>query len=57
MDLCNFGILNMQMANLLSTIEIHSGGSFVRNPKLVNLGGRVVTVSKCDLDRLNYFEI
>ena len=45
------------MANFLSTIEIHSGGSFVRNPKLVNLGGRVVTVSKCDLDRLRYFEI
>jgi hypothetical protein len=47
----------MQMENLLFTIEIHSGGSFERNSELVYLGGRVDTISKCDPDRLSYFEI
>ena len=47
----------MQMANLLFTIEIHGVGSFERNPKLVYLSSRVDTVSKCDPDRLSYFEI
>ena len=39
------------MADLLFTIDIHSGGSFEGNPKLAYLGGR------CDLDQLSYFEI
>ena len=56
-DLCNLGILNMQMANLLFAIEIHSGGSFERNPELVYLGGKVVTYSRCDPNCLSYFEI
>ena len=56
-DLCNLGFLNMQIENLLFAIEFHSGGSFERNPKLVYLGGRVDTYSRCDPDRLSYFEI
>ena len=57
MDLCNLGFLNMQIENLLFAIEFHSGGSFERNPKLVYLGGRVDTYTRCDPDRLSYFEI
>jgi hypothetical protein len=45
------------MTNLFFKIEIHSGGQFDRNPKLVNLGGKVSTYCKVDPDRLSYFEI
>ncbi len=51
MDLYNLGILNMHIADLLFTIEIHNGGSFERNPELVYLCGR------CDPNHLSYFEI
>ena len=51
MDLYNLGILNMHIADLLFTIEIHNGGSFERNPELVYLRGR------CDPNHLSYFEI
>ncbi len=57
MDLFNLGFFNMQMTNLLFEIEIHSGGQFERNPKLVYLGDKVSTSCKVDPDRLNYFEI
>uniref|UniRef100_A0A2N9IZN7 Uncharacterized protein n=1 Tax=Fagus sylvatica TaxID=28930 RepID=A0A2N9IZN7_FAGSY len=45
------------MTNLFFEIEIHSGGQFERNPKLVYLGGKVSTYCKVDPDRLSYFEI